>query len=186
MAKATKAEVAERVEAVLRARLDGAQFHDIRQYAAEKEWGVSERQLWRYVAASDEMLAQRQERDRGKLFARHVAQRQALYARAVKSGNYRVALAAARDEAELLCLYGGAEPHGAHHKGEAIDGTAGVVKVLAVRLQLIEASGLSVGEKAKLTATLADALLRAIGVDVLEKRLAAIEAVLRDRKVKEQ
>ena len=45
MPKATKAEILERVEEVLRVRLDGAQFHDIRQYASEKQWGVSDRQL---------------------------------------------------------------------------------------------------------------------------------------------
>ena len=43
-AKATNAEIALRVEEVLRIRLDGAQFHDIVQYAAEKEWGLKERQ----------------------------------------------------------------------------------------------------------------------------------------------
>jgi hypothetical protein len=37
-----------------------------------------------------------------------------------------------------------------------------------------------------LTATLADALLRAIGVDVLDKRLEALQAVLLGRKDKEQ
>ncbi len=37
--KSDAAEVAKRVEEVLRIRLDGAQFHDIVQYAAEKGWG---------------------------------------------------------------------------------------------------------------------------------------------------
>jgi hypothetical protein len=105
MAKATNAEVMERVEAVLQIRLDGAQFHDIRQYASEKTWGVSDRQLRRYVAASDRLLAARLEKDRDRLFARHVAQRQTLYARAVNAADYRTALAVARDEAELQGLY---------------------------------------------------------------------------------
>ncbi len=35
--KATKAVVAQRVEEVLRIRLDGAQFWDVREYAREKE-----------------------------------------------------------------------------------------------------------------------------------------------------
>ena len=103
--KATKAVVAQRVEAVLRIRLDGAQFHDIVQYAAEQQWGVQERQLWNYVAATDQLLLARLERDRDKLLARHIAQRQALVARAVNAADYRTALAVLRDEAELEGLY---------------------------------------------------------------------------------
>ncbi len=103
--KATKAEIAGRVEEVLRIRLDGAQFHDIVQYGAEKQWGVGERQLWKYVAASDRLLTKRLENDRDKLFARHVAQRRALYARAVNASDYRTALAVVKDEAELEGLY---------------------------------------------------------------------------------
>jgi hypothetical protein len=62
--------------------------------------------------------------------------------------------------------------------------TAGVVQLLAGRLRQIDAAELPAGEKARLTATLADALLRAIGVDVLDKRLEALQAVLLGRKDK--
>jgi hypothetical protein len=62
--------------------------------------------------------------------------------------------------------------------------TADVVKLLAARLRQIDAADLAAGEKARLTATLADALLRAIGVDVLDKRLEALQAVLCNRKDK--
>jgi hypothetical protein len=103
--KATKAQVRERVEEVLRIRLDGAEFHDVVQYASEKEWGVGERQLWNYVRASDQLLAERVERDRDKLFNRHVAQRRSLFARALNAADYRTALAVAKDEAELHGLY---------------------------------------------------------------------------------
>jgi hypothetical protein len=105
--KATKAVVAQRIESVLRIRLDGAQLHDIRDYAnaPEQGWNVSDSQLRRYIAASDKLLAERLERDRDKLFARHVAQRQTLFARAVNSADFRTALATAKDEAELEGLY---------------------------------------------------------------------------------
>jgi hypothetical protein len=103
--KATKAEISRRVEEVLRLRLDGAEFHDVVQYAAEQGWNVRERQLWNYVRASDKLLARRLEKDRDKLLARHVAQRRALYARAVHAADYRTALAVARDEAALQGLY---------------------------------------------------------------------------------
>jgi hypothetical protein len=61
-------------------------------------------------------------------------------------------------------------------------GTAEVVRLLGERLRQIDAADLPTGEKSRLTATLADALLRAIGVDVLDKRLEALQAVLIGRK----
>ncbi len=103
--KATKAEIAQRVDEVLRARLDGAQFHDLLQYASEKGWNVGQRQLWNYVAASDRLLAARLEKDRDRLFARHVAMRMALFARCVNAGELAAALAVAKDEAALHGLY---------------------------------------------------------------------------------
>lgn len=62
--------------------------------------------------------------------------------------------------------------------------TADVVQLLAHRLRQLDAAELPTGEKSRLTATLADALLRAIGVDVLDKRLEALQAVLLGRKEK--
>jgi hypothetical protein len=63
-------------------------------------------------------------------------------------------------------------------------GTADVVRLLADRLEQLDAANLATPEKARLTATLADAMLRAIGVDVLDKRLEALQAVLIGRKEK--
>lgn len=109
--KATKAVIRQRVEEVMKLRLLGAEFHDVRQYAAEEDadtgrpWNVSERQLWRYIAASDKLLDKYLEKDKAKLFNRHVAQRRALFARAMEAGDWRAALAVVRDEAEMLGLY---------------------------------------------------------------------------------
>jgi len=64
--------------------------------------------------------------------------------------------------------------------------TADVVSLLATRLRQLDQAELPAVEKSRLTATLADALLRAIGVDVLDKRLEALQAVLLDRKNKQQ
>ena len=63
-----------------------------------------------------------------------------------------------------------------------VAGTADVVRLLAERLTQLDAADLPTPEKVKLTATLADAMLRAIGVDVLDKRFEAIHAVLEARK----
>jgi hypothetical protein len=77
-----------------------------------------------------------------------------------------------------------AEPDEGGATPPAVEGTADVVKLLAERLRQVDAAELPTAEKSRLTATLADALLRAIGVDVLDKRLEALQAVLNGRKEK--
>jgi hypothetical protein len=117
-ARATKAQVQARVEDVLRIRLDGAEFWDVREWAREQEqkpgsaWErkdgakpLSDGQLWRYIGMADKLIAESCRASRKKLLRRHLAQRRNLYAKAVSAGDYRAALAAARDEAELLGLY---------------------------------------------------------------------------------
>ncbi len=61
-----------------------------------------------------------------------------------------------------------------------------VVRMLAVRLRQLDAADLPTGEKSRLTATLADALLGALVVDDLSKRTQALEAVLLSRKDSER
>jgi len=79
-----------------------------------------------------------------------------------------------------------AEAGALHADEEASDappmGTADVVRVLSGRLRQADTAELPAGEKARLAAPLADALLRAITVDVLDKRLEALQAVLAGRK----
>jgi hypothetical protein len=57
-----------------------------------------------------------------------------------------------------------------------------VVQILAARLRQLDGAQLPATEKLRLTATLTDAFLRAISVDDLNKRMEALEAVLRSRK----
>jgi hypothetical protein len=126
--KATKAQVQARVEEVLAIRLDGAEFWHVREYAREKEqeegsvWHLaqgqkplSDGQLWRYLRRADQMIAASFRASRKKLLRRHLGWRRNLYAKAVSSGDYRAALAAARDECELLGLY---PPKGVHVTGK--------------------------------------------------------------------
>jgi hypothetical protein len=91
--KAEAAAVALRVQEVLRIRLDGAQYHDVVQYASEKGWGVGERQIRNYIQRADELLVERQDKSRKRLIARRLAQRESLFARAVNAADYRTALA---------------------------------------------------------------------------------------------
>ena len=79
--------------------------------------------------------------------------------------------------AEAATLHGGQEAG-----DDAPMGTGDAVRILAKRLREVDAAELPASEKARLTATLADALLRAISVDVLDKRLEALQAVLDGRK----
>lgn len=86
-------------------RLAGAEYYDIRAHADEQGWNCSERTIRRYMAAGDRLLKQSLEMNRKKLLRRHIAQRRTLFARATQDGDWRTALAIARDEAELERLY---------------------------------------------------------------------------------
>jgi hypothetical protein len=103
--KSDNAEIAKRIEEVLRVRLDGAQFHDIVQYGSESGWNVSDRQIRKYIARADALLVERQDTRRKRVVARHLAQRMALYARALNAADHRTALAVLDSEAKLRGLY---------------------------------------------------------------------------------
>jgi hypothetical protein len=107
-----------RQQEVLRIRLDGAEFWDVREYAREKgkEQGsawelspdskpLSDGQLWRYIGRADRMITESCRATRKKLLRRHLAQRRNLYAKAVSQGDVRAALAVLTDEAKLIGLY---------------------------------------------------------------------------------
>jgi hypothetical protein len=191
--RSTKLEVQQRVEAIFQLRLGGAEFHDIREYAGattdedgkpREPWGVSDTQLRRYIAMADELYVKRFDAQAKHLRARHLLQRRRLYAHAMEMSDIRTALAILKDEAELERLYEARDPAGPPGEGAlaAPMGTADVVGVLSERLRQTERADLPAAEKTRLTAALADALLRAIGVDVLDKRLEALQAVLGGRK----
>jgi hypothetical protein len=105
--KSTKAEVRKRVEEVFKLRLGGAEFADIRQFAAEPEqgWNVSDRQIWRYIEAADRLIGERFDARAEHLLNRHLLQRRQLYAHAMESGDFRTALSILQDEAKLEALY---------------------------------------------------------------------------------
>jgi hypothetical protein len=77
--------------------------------------------------------------------------------------------------------------NGEQQAGEAAPmTTTDIVQMLAARLRQLDAAELPMAEKSRLTATLADALLRAFAVDDLCKRTEALEAVLLSRKDNER
>jgi hypothetical protein len=122
MAKADKALSARRVDEILRIRLDGAEWWDVREYVREQEkvedsaWFVAEgatslsdAMIRKYQEKADRLVWQSHEKSRRKLLRRHLAQRRNLFAKAVAQGDVKAALAVLRDEAELLDLYPSAE-----------------------------------------------------------------------------
>ena len=94
-----------RVNEVLRLIILGAEFEAVRQYADAQGWNVSERQLRRYQEAAYTDLARSTRRNRKQLLGRHLMQRRALYAQALKGKDIRTALQVLRDEATLEGLY---------------------------------------------------------------------------------
>jgi hypothetical protein len=126
--KATKAEILTRVSQILQIRLNGAEWPDICQYASENGWKLSDRQLRRYIARTDDILAETLEKNRDKIFNRHIGQRRALFARAMSVSDYPTCLRILRDEAELFGLYpitgrSGHQPEGGS-SGAAIEAVA--------------------------------------------------------------
>ena len=103
--KGTTTEVRQRIDEVLRIMLDGAQFHDVFQYASEKGWNVSPRMVRYYMRAASKLLERRLDRKRDRVIALHLARRESLYARCVNAADYRTALSVLADEAKLIGLY---------------------------------------------------------------------------------
>src|SRR5260370_29974402 len=111
---ATRLQVAQRVDELLRISLGGAQLWDIREYVREKVaakdpvWGekpLSDSQLYRYLALADSQISESYRGSRGKLIRKPVAMRRYLYAKADSAGDNRTALAVADSEAKLLGLF---------------------------------------------------------------------------------
>ncbi len=194
MKKPTNAVVNARVEEVLRIRLDGAELWDVREYVREKsaeagsiweaETCLSDAQLYRYMARADKLIALSCRSSRKRLLRRHLAQRRNLYAKSVNTGDLRTALSVLHDEAQMLRLYD--DPPAPKPAGELPTRPEAVVALLAARLASIEQSNLPAGEHARLTATVADALLRAVGGADLAARVEALEVVLKQRKARDK
>jgi hypothetical protein len=155
--------------------------------AAAKKVGVSEATLHRWLKDADFQTAYLQARR--EILRGAVERLQAAAGRAVETLVGVATNDAARDgdrvrAAALILDHAsrGLDIGTNERCAPPINGTADVVRVLAVRLRGLDASDLPAAEKARLTAALADTLLRAIGVDVIDKRLEALQAVLAGRR----
>jgi hypothetical protein len=102
----------------VRIRLDGAKEWDVSEYVREQEqtdgspWNLaedetplSERQIRRYIEKADRLIDESTRESRKRALRRHLARREAMYAKAMNAGDIRTALAVAQDEAKLRGLY---------------------------------------------------------------------------------
>ena len=83
----------QRTTEVLQLILQGAEFNEIRQYAANRGWDLSARQLRRYIRAAYRSATHILNQKREEFLSRHLLQRRALYARCLKAEDLRTALA---------------------------------------------------------------------------------------------
>ncbi len=116
-------------------------------------------------------------KDRAKLLARHLMQRRLLYAKALETGDWRGALAALKDEAELECLY---DPPPSDAPALPLRNAADVVAALAQTVNEVRSGQLDARTAATLTAILGTHL-RAIEAGDLEARIEMLEMVLKQR-----
>jgi hypothetical protein len=173
--------------------------------AAAAKAGISEGTLYSWLHRPDFRAAYR--RARRELLEAAIGRLQSASGEAVDAllavirsarrdgDRVRAALAildhAGRGLAEADTLHGGpdpSEPTSAKTGGAPCAGSpsgvavpSDVVALLAERLKQLDRSELPTAEKARLTAALADAFNRAVGVAVLDERLEALQAVLAGR-----
>jgi hypothetical protein len=105
--RSTKAEVARRIQEILKLRLGGAEFLDLREFAdaPAQGWNVSNTQIRRYIAAADALCEKLFDAKAGHLLARHLLQRRQPYAHALGAGDFGTALRVLQDEAKLESIY---------------------------------------------------------------------------------
>lgn len=108
----TKARTLKRVDEVIGLILAGALMRDVLEYAnsadpetGKEPWNVKRRTVEKYITLAYRRLARQSDETREQMLARHKAQRRALYARCVRTGDNANARAILKDEAELLGLY---------------------------------------------------------------------------------
>jgi hypothetical protein len=97
--------IKQRVEELRDLIVLGAKFSDLRKHAESQGWNVNPGQLKRYLLRADKLLDAERERKRRKLFNRSIAQRDALYSRALAVSDYATALRCLQDRDQLLGLY---------------------------------------------------------------------------------
>jgi hypothetical protein len=144
--KASKATMLLRLTEIWRIRLDGAAYLDIAEYIAEESkkdgspWKLAEgekplsrRSIENYIQRVDAMIAASTKESRKRALRRHLARREALYAKAVGAGDVRAALAVLDSDAKLRNLFPADKHEVAGKNGEQLfhPGPAAAPAILA-------------------------------------------------------
>ena len=191
--RASKAQVLLRVTEVYRMRLAGAKLLDVQEYVreaeqkdgtpwtlAEGEKPLSEAQICVYIKRADEAIEASTKESRKQSLVKNLARREHLFALAVNAGDVRTALAVADSEAKLRGLF---DTPARAAKIKPPKTTEDVLQLLASTVADLCAGRID-NKTAHTIGTLAGDWLRGFGVDVLDKRLEALQAVLLGRKEK--
>lgn len=107
MPRATKAEIAARIEEIVPLLTDGLRLREIRLWVARKTtWGaqISEAQLKRYVARAHEQIRASAQIDRSREIGHAKLRYERALARAAAAGDARAYLAATKGLCELFGL----------------------------------------------------------------------------------
>jgi hypothetical protein len=193
--KASRAQTLLRVTEIVRIRLDGAKEWDVSEYVREQEqtdgspWkldedetSLSDRQIRRYIEKADRLIDESTRESWKKSLRRHLARREAMYAKAMNAGDIRTALAVADSEAKLRGLFD-APPCAA--RVEPIKTPEDALRLIASTIADLRAGRLD-NKTATTLGGLAGTWLRSMEVTELAKRLEALQAVLLGRKDKKQ
>jgi hypothetical protein len=103
--KSAKQEIRERIEEIIHLRLVGAQQDHIRQYASDNGWGLSARQVEKYILRADRLPIAEQKMERKWMMGYHLARRDHLYGKAMDAGKLQTALNILNSDAKLRGLY---------------------------------------------------------------------------------
>jgi hypothetical protein len=103
--KSNKAAITQRVDDVTILLVAGAEFANLRQFSAAHGWGVTDRQIRRYMKVAYRQMEKATCRNRRQLLGLHLTKRRVLYAKCIKANDHKTALLILGDEAALLGLY---------------------------------------------------------------------------------
>ncbi len=178
-----------RIDEIVQIRLEGATCSDVRGYIEEKckngvpPWAtepntpcLSIRQVREYIVLADKRMAQESRASIKKSLALHLAKIQYIYANAVNRDDYRTALAALREEAEVRRLYD-YTPDG--QRIEQPKTAADAVRILGQMLVKVTAGTLDY-QTASSTNSLTATFLKAVEVADLASQIAEIEIKLEE------
>lgn len=102
--KATKKEVQDRVDYVVRLMAAGMRSSDIIQNSSVKSWGVTDRQAWKYIDKALKYFKDKANIDRDGELGKILEQYEFLFIQALKAEDYRLCVTILDKRGELIGL----------------------------------------------------------------------------------